>query len=124
MEEAERQAVYCAWEDLHWADPSTLELLALYLEQVPTARMLALFTFRPEFPPSWSSRSYLSQLTLGRLGRSRSSDSRKRYRQKNLTRRGGGAGGRENGWGAAVCGRINQNGDRVRPLRGRTVIIS
>jgi class 3 adenylate cyclase/tetratricopeptide (TPR) repeat protein len=69
-EEAERQAVYCAWEDLHWADPSTLELLNLYLDQVPTARMLALLTFRPEFLPPWGSRSYLSQLTLGRLGRS------------------------------------------------------
>ncbi len=68
-EEAERQAVYCTWEDLHWADPSTLELLALYLDQVPTARMLALLTFRPEFTPPWGSRSYLSQLTLGRLGR-------------------------------------------------------
>jgi class 3 adenylate cyclase/tetratricopeptide (TPR) repeat protein len=68
-EEAERQAVYCAWEDLHWADPSTLELLDLYLAQVPTARMLALLTFRPEFMPPWGSRSYLSQLTLGRLGR-------------------------------------------------------
>jgi class 3 adenylate cyclase/predicted ATPase len=68
-EEAERQAVYCAWEDLHWADPSTLKLLALYLDQVPTARMLALLTFRPEFTPPWGSRSYLSQLTLSRLGR-------------------------------------------------------
>ena len=68
-EEAERQAVYCTWEDLHWADPSTLELLDLYLDQVPTARMLALLTFRPEFMPPWGSRSYLSQLTLGRLGR-------------------------------------------------------
>ena len=67
FEEAEGQAVYCAWEDLHWADPSTLELLTLYLDQVPTARMLALVTFRPEFVPPWSSRSYLSQLTLGRL---------------------------------------------------------
>src|SRR5262249_12476546 len=27
VEEAERQAVYCTWEDLHWADPSTLEFL-------------------------------------------------------------------------------------------------
>jgi predicted ATPase len=53
VEEAERQAVYCAWEDLHWADPSTLELLTLFLEQVPTTRLLALLTFRPEFLPPW-----------------------------------------------------------------------
>ena len=40
VEEAERQAVYCVWEDLHWADPSTLELLHLLIDQVPTARLL------------------------------------------------------------------------------------
>ena len=67
--EAEQTAVYSAWEDLHWADPSTLELLTLFLDQVPTARMLALLTFRPEFTPPWGSRAYLSQLTFGPLDR-------------------------------------------------------
>jgi len=38
VEEAEQAAVCCAWEDLHWADPSTLELLTLFLDQVPTTR--------------------------------------------------------------------------------------
>jgi TOMM system kinase/cyclase fusion protein len=69
LEEAERAAVYCAWEDLHWTDPSTLELLTLLLEQVPITRLLALLTFRPEFLPPWRPRSYLTQLTLNRLGR-------------------------------------------------------
>jgi class 3 adenylate cyclase len=69
VEEAERQAVYCAWEDLHWADPSTLELLTLFLEQVPTTRLLALLTFRPEFLPPWRPHSHITQLTLNRLGR-------------------------------------------------------
>src|SRR5262245_38925725 len=69
VEEAEQTAVYSAWEDLHWADPSTLELLTLFLEQVPTVRLLALLTFRPEFTPPWGSRAYLSQLTLSRLDR-------------------------------------------------------
>ena len=70
VEEAEQAAVYCAWEDLHWADPSTLEVLTLFLDQVPTTRLLALLTFRPEFTPPWGNRSHLSQLTLSRLGRS------------------------------------------------------
>ncbi len=35
VEEAKKAAVYCAWEDLHWADPSTLELLNLFLDQAP-----------------------------------------------------------------------------------------
>jgi class 3 adenylate cyclase len=66
---AERQPVLAVWEDLHWADPSTLELLGLVLDQAPMARMLTLLTCRPEFPPPWATRSYLTQLTLGRLGR-------------------------------------------------------
>jgi class 3 adenylate cyclase/predicted ATPase len=69
VEEAERQVVYCAWEDLHWADPSTLEFLTLFLDQLPTTRPLAVLTFRPDFTPPWRSRSYLTQLTLNRLGR-------------------------------------------------------
>src|SRR5439155_17168754 len=70
VEEADKAPVYCAWEDLHWADPSTLEALTLFLDHVPTARLLVLLTFRPNFTPPWSPRSYLSQLTLSRLGRS------------------------------------------------------
>jgi class 3 adenylate cyclase/predicted ATPase len=68
-EEAKQRAVTYAWEDLHWTDPSTLELLTLFLDQVPTTRLLAVLTFRPEFTPPWGSHSYLSQLTLSRLGR-------------------------------------------------------
>ena len=69
VEEAEKAAVYCAWEDLHWADPSMLELLTLYLEQIPTSRVFTVLTFRPDFTPPWGPRSYLTQLTLSRLGR-------------------------------------------------------
>ncbi len=70
VEEAEQQPVYTTWEDVHWADPSTLEVLTLFLDQVPTTRLLAVLTFRPEFTPPWGNRSHLSQLTLSRLGRS------------------------------------------------------
>jgi class 3 adenylate cyclase/predicted ATPase len=69
VEETQKAPVYCAWEDLHWADPSTLEVLTLLLDQVPTTRLLALLTFRPEFMPPWGNRSHLSQMTLSRLGR-------------------------------------------------------
>jgi class 3 adenylate cyclase/predicted ATPase len=67
--EAERQPVLAVWEDLHWADPSTLEWLGLVLDQTPTARLYTLLTYRPEFPPPWAPRSYLTQLTLSRLTR-------------------------------------------------------
>ncbi len=68
VEETEQQPVYNAWEDLHWADPSTLEVLGQLLTQVPTSRLLAVLTFRPEFVPPWGTHSYLSQLALDRLG--------------------------------------------------------
>jgi predicted ATPase len=56
-------------EDLHWVDPSTLELLSLLVDQGPTARILALFTFRPDFNPPWTGRSHLTQVTVHRLPR-------------------------------------------------------
>jgi len=72
LEEAEKAPVYIVWEDLHWADPSTLEFLELCLDHTPTARTLMVLTFRPEFTPPWASRSYLSHLVLSRLGRPQS----------------------------------------------------
>jgi len=69
VEETEKVPVFCVWEDLHWADPSTLEMLTLFLDQVPTARLLALLTFRPEFTSPWGNRAHLGQITLSRLGR-------------------------------------------------------
>jgi len=67
LEEAERQPVLQVWEDLHWADPSTLELLALEIEQAPTAPILNVLTFRPTFSPPWPQRSHMTPLTLNRL---------------------------------------------------------
>jgi class 3 adenylate cyclase/predicted ATPase len=69
LADAGRQAILAIWEDLHWADPSTLELLGLIIDRVPTARLLMLMTARPEFRPPWAPRSHLTQLTLGRLTR-------------------------------------------------------
>jgi class 3 adenylate cyclase/DNA-binding winged helix-turn-helix (wHTH) protein/predicted ATPase len=67
--EAAQQPVLMVWEDLHWADPSTLELLGLFLEQAPTVRLLTVLTCRPTFVPPWASRATLTQLTLTRLTR-------------------------------------------------------
>src|SRR5207247_7413293 len=58
--EAERRPVLVVWEDLHWADPTTLEALGLVVEQAPTVPMLHVLTYRPEFSPSWPQRSHLT----------------------------------------------------------------
>jgi class 3 adenylate cyclase/energy-coupling factor transporter ATP-binding protein EcfA2 len=69
LEEAERQPLLDVWEDLHWADPSTLDLLRLLVEQAPTAPLLLVFTFRAEFALPWPPRSHVTPITLGRLER-------------------------------------------------------
>ena len=56
-----------AMEDLHWADKSTEDALKWLLESVPGARVLIIFTYRPEFVHTWRGRSYHNQITLNRL---------------------------------------------------------
>jgi predicted ATPase len=67
--EAERRPVLAVYEDVHWVDPSTLELLSMLVEQAPTVPMLHVLAFRPDFIPPWSPRAYLTPLTLNRLDR-------------------------------------------------------
>src|SRR5262249_8097389 len=56
-------------EDLHWVDPSTLEVLTILVEQTPTVPLCLVVTCRPEFQVPWGVRSYLTQITLQRLPR-------------------------------------------------------
>src|SRR5215471_2767561 len=68
--EAERQPLLVLWEDLQWADPSTLQLLGLVAERVSTAALLSVLTFRPEFLPPWPTHSHMTSIALSRLERS------------------------------------------------------
>jgi class 3 adenylate cyclase/predicted ATPase len=56
-------------EDLHWLDPSTLELLTMLVDQLPTTQIYLLATYRPTFQAPWGNRSYLTQIPLARLSR-------------------------------------------------------
>src|SRR5712691_9879367 len=67
LELAEQQPVLFIVEDVHWTDPTTLELLSLVMDQAPTASLLTVLTCRPTFQPSWTHRSYLTELTINRL---------------------------------------------------------
>ena len=67
LELAEHHPVLFIVEDLHWTDPSTLELLGLLLDQTPTASLLVLLTCRPHFQPAWYHRSYITEITLNHL---------------------------------------------------------
>jgi len=64
---ARLQPTVIALEDLHWADPSTLELIQLLVEQGERARLFLLFTARPEFRVQWPLRAHHTQITLNRL---------------------------------------------------------
>src|SRR5215468_294924 len=66
---AEIQPAVLVVEDLMWADPSTIELLELLGHQAATARVLLLYTARPEFRCPWQPRSNLTIVTLNRLDR-------------------------------------------------------
>ena len=67
LEEAERQPIFQLWDDLHWADPTTLELLGLLMDHAATASILIVLTFRQAFIPPWSTRSHMTPITLSRL---------------------------------------------------------
>jgi class 3 adenylate cyclase/tetratricopeptide (TPR) repeat protein len=56
-----------AIEDLHWADQGSTEVVAQILESIPTEKVLAILTYRPQFTPGWPSRTYHYPLVLSRL---------------------------------------------------------
>ena len=66
---AARQPVLVLYEDVHWIDPSSLELLSLTIERIAHLPVLVLATGRPEFRPPWAEEAHLTTLTLGRLDR-------------------------------------------------------
>jgi class 3 adenylate cyclase/tetratricopeptide (TPR) repeat protein len=69
LEVAESKPVLHVWEDLHWADPTTRELLGLYIDQSPTVPILNVLTYRPDFVPPWPMRSHMTPIALNRLER-------------------------------------------------------
>ncbi|MBX9583630.1 MAG: AAA family ATPase [Gemmataceae bacterium] len=56
-------------EDLHWADPSTVELLARFVGESAGQAVLAVFTFRPEFRPPWPDPAHQTRIGLSKLTR-------------------------------------------------------
>jgi predicted ATPase/class 3 adenylate cyclase len=64
---SELRPLILAYEDLHWVDKSSEDVLKYLLENIPGARVLMIFTYRPEFVHTWGSKSYHSQVTLNRL---------------------------------------------------------
>jgi predicted ATPase len=64
---AARDPVLFIFEDVHWIDPTTQEVLDLIIDRAPKLRALVVVTLRPEFTPPWINRSQVALLTLNRL---------------------------------------------------------
>jgi predicted ATPase len=66
---ARREPVVMVFEDAHWIDPTSRELLDLTVERVRSQPMLLIVTFRPEFQPPWVGQPQVTMLALNRLDR-------------------------------------------------------
>jgi class 3 adenylate cyclase/predicted ATPase len=66
--EARQRPVLFVFEDAHWIDPTSRELLDLTVDRVRHLPVLLAITFRPEFQPPWGGRSHVASLALNRLG--------------------------------------------------------
>jgi tetratricopeptide (TPR) repeat protein len=64
---SEIRPLVMAFEDLHWLDKSSEDVLRNHLESIPGSRILLIFTYRPEFVHTWGAKSYHNQLTLHQL---------------------------------------------------------
>ena len=69
---ASQDPVLMVVEDVHWVDPSTLELLGLLIEHLRSARVVLVITYRPEFDSPWGGHAHVTGLTLNRLSRKES----------------------------------------------------
>src|SRR6201997_1250804 len=66
---ARRQPILMIFEDLHWIDPTSRELLDLTVEEITELPVLLAATYRPEFQPPWVGGSQVTVMALNRLGR-------------------------------------------------------
>ncbi|MBR1211990.1 adenylate/guanylate cyclase domain-containing protein [Bradyrhizobium sp. JYMT SZCCT0180] len=68
LEALTRQSpVLMIFEDAHWTDPTSLEVLGLVVERIQALPVLLIVTFRPEFEPPWIGRPHVTSLTINRL---------------------------------------------------------
>jgi tetratricopeptide (TPR) repeat protein len=67
LREAQAQPLLVIFEDLHWIDSETQVLLDGLVESLPTARVLLLVTYRPEYHHAWGSKTFYTQLRLDTL---------------------------------------------------------
>jgi predicted ATPase len=65
---SQSKPVLMIFEDVHWVDPTSLEVLGRIVDRLRTLGVLLIITFRSEFEPPWIGRPYVTVLSLNRLG--------------------------------------------------------
>src|SRR5262245_36098808 len=74
LRESQVQPLLVVFEDLHWIDAETQALLDRLVESLPTARLLLLVNYRPEYRHGWGGKTYYRQLRLDPLAPERSEE--------------------------------------------------
>jgi len=74
LRESQEQPLVLVFEDLHWIDAETQALLDSLVEALPTARILLLVNFRPEYGHTWGNKSFYTQLRIDPLGQASASE--------------------------------------------------
>src|SRR6201981_1799667 len=69
LRESVNQPLMVIFEDLHWIDEQTQELLNLLADSIGTAKILLLVNYRPEYSHPWNSKTYYTQLRLDPFGK-------------------------------------------------------
>ena len=107
------------FEDAHWADPTSLELMGRLASHIASHRVLMVISFRPEFEAPWIEQAHVTALALNRLApRDVDVDDRSHRRQQSAARGRPPGHHRTNGRDSAVRGRDDESGARDG-VRGR-----
>ena len=107
---ARQKPVLMLFEDAHWVDATSLEVLDLTVERVRALSILVLITFRPEYEAPWTGLSHVT--SIAPPGARRGRDPGRACRRPAAAPGGDGADRRQDRRGAALCRGIDQNGAR------------
>ena len=118
---AARKPLLILFEDAHWADATSLEVLDLVIERVRRLPILLLITFRPEFEAPWSAMPDIATVTLGRLDRVQAETLVERVAGgRRAPRRSARADRRQDRRGAALCRRVDEERAGIGTARSRS----
>ena len=108
---AAKSPVLMIFEDVHWIDPTSLELLERTVDSVERWPVLLVITFRPEFQPPWVGLAHVTMHRLNKLNRRESAMLiRSADRRQTAAAGSRGADHRAHRWRAAVHGGADQDG--------------